>query len=119
MFDGTYLYEYDAEGNRTLRYIDNPEYGEEAVFDDYDFDITVYTWDHRNRLTAVEFYATYEHYDYEVADQTVTYNYDPMNRLIGRDVFFNELPNSRQAFIYDGNQIITVQRNTPLARVVS
>jgi len=49
--DGTYRYAYDAEGNRTLRFIDVDE---DEALDAGDADITKYTWDYRNRLTAVE-----------------------------------------------------------------
>ncbi|GAB6188113.1 hypothetical protein [Thermopirellula anaerolimosa] len=48
--DGTYRYLYDAEGNRTHRFIDANQNGQ---LDSGDTDITQYTWDHRNRLTKV------------------------------------------------------------------
>jgi hypothetical protein len=65
--DGTYNYQYDANGNRTLRtkISDNTK--------------TEYTWDHRNRLTGVKF---------KTAGGTVTkeiqYQYDTFNRLVRR-----------------------------------
>jgi YD repeat-containing protein len=49
--DGTYRYQYDAEGNRTHRLIDVNQNGQ---LDSGDTDITQYTWDHRNRLVKVE-----------------------------------------------------------------
>jgi hypothetical protein len=56
LFDGTYSYAYDAEGNRTARFIDVDEDG---ILDAGDTDIAQYTWDARNRLTEVRDYATY------------------------------------------------------------
>ncbi|MBC7353892.1 MAG: hypothetical protein H5U08_16150, partial [Thermogutta sp.] len=54
--DGTYRYQYDAEGNRTHRFIDTNANGQ---LDSGDRDITQYTWDHRNRLTKVEHRSSY------------------------------------------------------------
>jgi len=47
--DGTYAYTYDAEGNRTARFLDTDADG---LLDAGDTDITAYTWDYRNRLTV-------------------------------------------------------------------
>lgn len=65
--DGTYNYLYDDEGNRTRRtLISNSSYEE-------------YTWDYRNRLTAVTFKNSGG-----TVQKTVTYEYDAFNRLIRR-----------------------------------
>ena len=54
--DGTYTYYYDAEGNRTAKFIDADH---DLLFDSGDSNITEYAWDNRNRLTEVEFLADY------------------------------------------------------------
>ncbi len=67
--DGTYNYEYDDEGNRTKRTeISSGEY-------------IVYGWDHRNRLTSVEFFD-----DEDELQKRVEYDYDVWNRLIEKRV---------------------------------
>ncbi len=67
--DGTYNYEYDAEGNRTKR--------TEISTGDY----IVYTWDHRNRLTSVSFYD-----DQDTLLKRVEHDYDLWNRWIEKRV---------------------------------
>jgi RHS repeat-associated protein len=65
--DGTYNYLYDDEGNRTRRtLISNSSYEE-------------YTWDYRNRLTAVTFKNSGG-----TVQKTVAYAYDANNRMIRR-----------------------------------
>ncbi len=71
--DGTYTYEYDAEGNRTRRA--NIATGV----------VTDYTWDHRNRLTAITERAS--------ATGPITarfeYTYDALNRRIAKSLDTN------------------------------
>ena len=50
-----YTYNYDAEGNRTVRFVDNGSTPGEL--DSADTDVTRYTWDNRNRLEQVTHYA--------------------------------------------------------------
>jgi len=112
MEDGTYRYEYDEEGNRTLRYVDNPEYGTPDALDEYDTNITVYAWDHRNRLLSVADYATYTQYDEHpgLPDQLVQYTYDAFDQLIGRAVTVQAegemVCESTDVFIHQGGQIV-------------
>ncbi|MCL4207913.1 MAG: hypothetical protein KJ000_35960, partial [Pirellulaceae bacterium] len=64
--DGTYDYEYDAEGNRTRRtHIASGE-------------VTEYQWDHRNRLTRVSIRTT----DNGPLTTDILYAYDAFNRLV-------------------------------------
>ena len=60
--DGTYNYTYDAEGNRTAKFVDNNANG---VLDAGDTSITQYTWDYRNRLTDVTQRSTYGGADHQ------------------------------------------------------
>ncbi len=46
---------YDAEGNRTARFVDTNANG---LLDTGDTSVTLYTWDHRNRLNSVTERAT-------------------------------------------------------------
>ena len=56
LFDGTYYYLYDNEGNRTLRFVDVDQSG---TLTTADTEITEYDWDYRNRLTKVSSFADY------------------------------------------------------------
>src|SRR5690606_5571737 len=67
--DSTYTYQYDFEGNLTLR---------QSKSDATDYE--TYAWDHRNRLTKVERYV-----DAALAE-TVAYRYDASDDLIYRGV---------------------------------
>jgi RHS repeat-associated protein len=67
--DGTYTYQYDAEGNRVRR--------TRIATGDY----TVMTWDHRNRLTQVTSKTTAG-----IVTQQVDYRYDSLDRRISRAV---------------------------------
>ena len=79
--DGHYRYEYDAEGNRTLRFVDEDE---SEHLNSGDTDITTFAWDHRNRLVGVSHYATEAAYGSSSPDQVVEYTYDYLDRRIAR-----------------------------------
>ena len=99
--DGTFYYLYDAEGNRTHRFIDANQNGQ---LDSGDGDITQYTWDHRNRLVKIE-----HRPDYEAAvDRVIEYAYDYQNRWVRKelDADGDGHLDGRRIFAYDGNQII-------------
>ncbi|GAB6188118.1 RHS repeat-associated core domain-containing protein [Thermopirellula anaerolimosa] len=99
--DGTYRYQYDAEGNRTYRFIDNNANGQ---LDQGDTDITKYNWDHRNRLYKVQHQASYA----AAVDWVVRYFYDSENRLVRRleDSNGDGDYEGKRVFLYDGNQIV-------------
>jgi RHS repeat-associated protein len=108
LFDGTYTYAYDAEGNRTAKFIDA---NHDGVLDAGDTDVTEFTWDNRDRLTEVKTYATEGGSPTEVVD----YLYDVENRWIGENIF-SPLPSGEGQgegftehqirFAYDGNEIV-------------
>jgi RHS repeat-associated protein len=101
--DGTYTYQYDAEGNRTAKFIDND--GNWALSAG-DTDVTQYTWDHRNRLVGIAFRDVQE----GPTTKEIEYVYDPFNRLIGRkldpDGGFGSAAVEETYFVYDGTQIV-------------
>ncbi len=99
--DGTYRYEYDAEGNRTERYID---VNADGVLDAGDTDITQYAWDNRNRLIEVTNRAVFG----GDPTQIVQYGYDPENRMVAETVDSNGdgVVDYQFRFVYDGNQIV-------------
>ena len=103
--DGTYTYNYDNEGNRTARWVASGT--NETQPGTGDTDITIYTWDNRDRLTAVTHYATYADYSAgtPAPDKTVAYVYDVFNRWIGETVTVGEAVQQTR-FVYDGNQIV-------------
>jgi len=75
--DGTYTYQYDAEGNRTARFVDVDLDGQLSAGDT---DVTAYAWDYRNRLVEV----TERAVQGGAAAQVVAYTYDASDRRIQR-----------------------------------
>jgi RHS repeat-associated protein len=109
LYDGTYYYQYDADGNQVARWVDNNS-GSESSPQPNDTNITIYTWDNRDRLTSVTSYDNYTDYQSGTATQTVTCIYDVFNRWIGETVttYSGGSPSSVHTtdFAYDGNQIV-------------
>ncbi len=102
MSDGTYTYAYDANGNRTARFVDADSSG---TLNSGDTSITEYAWDHRNRLTTVTDRATYG----GSATQVVTFEYDAYNRLVHKelDADGDGTGTATDTFwIYDGDQAV-------------
>ena len=99
--DGTYWYAYDAEGNRTAKFID---VNADGILDAGDTDIAVYIWDARERLVEVTDYAVFG----GIATQIVDYLYDAENRWIGENIDSNGdgVIDHETRFAYDGNQIV-------------
>ena len=90
--DGTYSYNYDAQGNCTSRTRISS-----SAADDYETD---YAWDNRNRLTSV----TFKNNSGTVTN-TVTYIYDAFNHWIGETIVAGGTI-TQTRFVYDGNQIV-------------
>jgi RHS repeat-associated protein len=91
--DGSFDYEYDAEGNRTKR----TEIATGAVTD--------YEWDHRNRLLRV----TDRSIEQGAVTGEVVHTYDVFDRWISREVDADgDGPQSSETmrFFYDGSQIV-------------
>ena len=91
--DGVYNYTYDVEGNMTSR---------TAISGGA---VTLYTWDHRNRLISVTQKASAN----SAAQWIVEYTYDYQNRLVKRsydpDAAGNEVAEVT-TWIYDGTQMV-------------
>jgi RHS repeat-associated protein len=85
--DGTYNYQYDREGNRTLR----TEIATGKV--------TEYVWDYRNRLTTVLFKDAGG-----VVTKTIEYLYDVNNQRIGKKIDGQVT----ERYVLDRNQIALV-----------
>ncbi len=99
LFDGTYNYQYDADGNQIARWV-----GGGSLPQPGDSDITIYTWDNRNRLASVTHYGSYG----GAADLSINYLYDAFNRWIGQTVTTGSGGGATVAqtrFAYDGYQI--------------
>jgi RHS repeat-associated protein len=86
--DGTYTYLYDDEGNLTQRTKTS------------DGSYTVYTWDHRNRLTKIT-----DKTSLNVVTKEVTYQYDVFNRRIAKAIDTPASGLQSQVYIYDGAHI--------------
>jgi len=77
--DGAYCYAYDAEGNRTARFVDA---NADGLLDAADSDVTQYIWDARNRLVEVLERASLG----DAVSQLVQYFYDVENRWIAETI---------------------------------
>ena len=81
--DGTYTYLYDAEGNRTARFVDGQSSGAgHGELSSGDTDITEYAWDYRNRLITI---TSRDSYGGDI-EKLVEYTYDPLNRRIAKSI---------------------------------
>ncbi len=90
---------HDADGNCTSKYV---------ASDSGNTDITVYSWDNRDRLASVTHYATAADQTGVAYDYRVNYTYDVLNQLIKRDAL---TPNSGTTesvdyFIYQSGQVV-------------
>jgi RHS repeat-associated protein len=88
--DGTYTYTYDNEGNR----IGRSRSGE----------IVTYLWDHRNRLTRVEFRTTAG----GAITKSASYTYDPLDRRIVKTIDPDGAgpnPATIERYVYDRDHI--------------
>jgi len=95
--DGTYTYQYDAEGNLTRRTAADGSYRQ-------------FAWDHRNRLVSV-----IDHAPDDSVTQQVDHTYDPFNRWIATTVDDDgDGPAAAVTtrYVYDGNQIILEQNES-------
>ena len=109
LFDGTYTYLVRRRGNQTARLGRQHDQPAGDAAGRGDTNITIYTWDNRNRLTSVTQYATYADYKRRIgpadAGQTVTLHLRRLQPLDRRD---GHCRNGGQAdgFVYDGTQIV-------------
>ncbi len=97
--DGTFNYQYDADGNVVLRTRIST-----APAADYQ---TLYTWDNRNRLTDL----TFEDNSGKVTSE-IHYTYDLFNNLIGRTYTtyesdgVTEATTTTQRYVFDGTNMV-------------
>ncbi len=100
-FDGTYTYEYDTEGNRTARFIDVDTSG---TLTTGDTDVTEYTWDVANRLTAIISRTT----EGGPATKIVDYTYDLFGRRIAKnlDNDGDGTVDYAESYVYDETDIV-------------
>jgi RHS repeat-associated protein len=108
--DGTYHYQYDADGDQIARWVQSSGNAGLTAPASGDTNITIYTWDYRNRLTSVTSYANYDAYtgtgDYTrpTPEQTIAYTYDVFNRRIGEHV--SGQSDATFWWVYDGQQVV-------------
>ena len=91
LFDGTYYYTYDADGNCLMR---------TAVSGGA---ITAYTWNNANQLTSVTQYAGTDAYNAKSATCTVDYFYDAFGRMVRRVA-----GETTENYVYDGENLALV-----------
>jgi RHS repeat-associated protein len=114
--DGTYRYDYDAEGNRTLRYVWTDANANGQVEAGEQGQVTQYTWDHRNRLVSVSYFAGAIDYGCGEPTSTVSYAYDAYGRLISRSYDadgFASGSGELTHYLYDGMQIVAAETSGP------
>ena len=98
--DGQYSYDYDREGNRTARYVDQDGNGQLSPGDR---DVTQYNWDHRNRLTTVTTRASQG----TTTTKAVEFTYDVFDRRIGKQLDANGdgIFDESTSWVYDDQHI--------------
>ena len=96
LFDGTYHYRYDAEGNLSWKYSGSWDSNNNRPTSS-DNDVTQYTWDFRNRLTAVTHYSSYP----STIDSEVEYTYDYLDRRIRMKIDSNTSGGESPGCYYD------------------
>ena len=99
LFDGTYYYTYDADGNCLMR---------TAVSGGA---ITAYTWNNANQLTSVSQYAGTDAYNAKSATCTVDYFYDAFGRMVRRVA-----GETTENYVYDGENLALVMGSGGLER---
>jgi RHS repeat-associated protein len=105
LFDGTYYFAFDANGNRIARWI-NTHSSAEGSPQAGDTSVTIYTWNEKNELTKVNFYATYG--SPSSSDWEIDYGYDSFGQMVTRTPSSSLTGESAENFIYDGGNIALV-----------
>jgi hypothetical protein len=108
LYDGTFYYAYDADGNRIAQYKSST-----GALDSTATDITTYAWNEKNELTAVKQFATYA--DYAAGDDSteIDYGYDAFGNMVSRNPtdFSGGSGGSGEGleyFIYDGANVALI-----------
>ena len=103
LYDGTYHYAYDAQGNQTARWVQSSANSTAGLLipASGDTDITYYTWDNLNRMVGVTHYANFG----GTADLQISYIYDAFNRMVSVKNTTGDTT-TQTRFAYDGNQIV-------------
>ena len=102
LFDGTYYYTFDAEGNRTEKFKSST-----GLLDSSATDITIYKWNNANELVSATHYATKVTYEEGTSDSEVDYADDPFGRMVSRDANDGGDVNE-EYYVYDGNNVVLV-----------
>jgi RHS repeat-associated protein len=105
LFDGTYYYAYDADGNRTARWVDGNGYAEGSP-QPRDTDITIYKWNEKGELTAVTSYPTYADYAASSSGSETTFAYNAFQQMVSTTPP-GESPTT-EYFIYDGANVALI-----------
>ncbi len=101
LFDGTYYYTYDADGNRTARFV-NTTSGDETL-DSNASDITIYKWNNAGELVSATYYPTYSDYTYATGGTETDYTYDAFGEMVSRTSGGNT-----ENYVYDGKNLVLV-----------
>ena len=119
LFDGTYYYLYDAEGNRIAQYVntyvDSDTELPDKTLDCHATDITIYTWNNANELTGATHYNNYSDYEAGTCTATneyaITYGNDAFGQMVTRTAAIGtgtSAPSTTENFIYNGQNIALV-----------
>ena len=101
LFDGTYYYTYDQDGNRTAKYESTT-----GALDSTATSITIYQWNNANELTGVSQYASYYNYQHgiPVSGSQVAYGYDAYGQMVSE----SPVGGTAEYFINDGQNPVLV-----------
>ena len=94
LYDGTYYYTYDPDGNRTAQFKSST-----GVLESGATEITTYVWNDKNQLTAVNYQAAYG----DTPENLATYTYDAFGRVVSETE-----AGQAENYVYDGQNLILV-----------
>ena len=106
LYDGTYCYQYDPNGNVIARWVDNNNVAENAPAAN-DTDITTYAWNNKCQLSLVSHYPTYAARVANTPDWQVAYAYDAFGNMVLRTPT-GISGESAEDLVYDGQNLALV-----------
>ena len=121
LFDGQYYYNYDAEGNWTARYMNSTDSG----LDCHATDITIYTYNNDNEMTAEYHFGTYSAYHLAVeandldngTSLVATMENDAFGRMVQETTYTvdgDSETGSTENYVFDGENLVLVLNSSGL-----
>jgi RHS repeat-associated protein len=92
---------YDADGNRIAKFQSTT-----GALDGTATDITIYKWNEKNQMTAVDQYATYADYVAGTDSSEIDYGYDAFGNMVSRSP--SGISDSLEFYVYDGANVALI-----------